>query len=81
MPLKKDIYEYFEREVIPHVHDAWIDESKLDHKDGQVGIVGYEVNFNRYFYKYIPPRPLSEIDKELKAVEEEIETILKMVAE
>jgi type I restriction enzyme M protein len=81
VPLKQDIREYFEREVLPHVPDAWIDEGKRDEKDGLVGIVGYEINFNRYFYKYVPPRPLEEIDAELKAVEAEIAALLVEVTE
>jgi type I restriction enzyme M protein len=76
VPLNQDIRNYFVREVVPHAPDAWIDESKRDEKDGQVGIVGYEINFNRYFYQYQPPRPLSEIDAELKAVEDEIAALL-----
>ncbi|MBL8288000.1 MAG: SAM-dependent DNA methyltransferase [Rubrivivax sp.] len=76
VPLKQDIREYFRREVLPHVPDAWIDEDKRDEKDGRVGVVGYEINFNRYFYRYVPPRPLEEIDAELKAVEAEIEALL-----
>ena len=71
---------YFEREVSPHVPDAWIDRSKKDKKDGQVGIVGYEINFNRYFYQYQPPRPLEAIDADLKQVEAEITELLKAVA-
>ncbi len=80
VPLKQDIRDYFKREVLPHVPDAWIDESKTDDKDGRVGIVGYEINFNRYFYKYVPPRPLELIDAELKAVEAEIAALLAEVA-
>ena len=76
MPLKQDIRDYFAREVLPHVRDAWIDEGKTDAKDGQVGIVGYEINFNRYFYTYVPPRPLAAIDADLKAVEAEIAALL-----
>ena len=79
VPLKQDIRDYFRREVLPHVPDAWIDEGRKDEKDGRVGIVGYEINFNRYFYKYVPPRPLEEIDSELKAVEEEIAALLAEV--
>ena len=74
--LKESIDDYFAREVLPHVPDAWIDSSKTDAKDGQVGIVGYEINFNRYFYVYQPPRPLAEIDADLKAVEAEIAALL-----
>ena len=76
VPLKESIDDYFAREVLPHVPDAWIDTGKTDAKDGQVGIVGYEINFNRYFYVYQPPRPLAEIDADLKAVEAEIAALL-----
>lgn len=76
VPLSQSIDDYFAREVLPHVPDAWIDIGKTDEKDGQVGIVGYEINFNRYFYVYQPPRPLVEIDADLKAVEAEIAALL-----
>ncbi len=76
VPLSQNIDDYFAREVLPHVQDAWIDTGKTDVKDGQVGIVGYEINFNRYFYVYQPPRPLGEIDADLKAVEAEIAALL-----
>ena len=81
VPLTQDIHDYFAEEVLPHVEDAWIDLSYIDEQDGQVGIVGYEINFNRYFYEYQPPRDLHEIDEELKAVEEEIRQILDEVTE
>jgi type I restriction enzyme M protein len=80
VPLKEDWREYVEREVKPFVPDAWVDESYCDARDGKVGRVGYEINFNRYFYKYVPPRPLEEIDAELKALEAEIAELLKEVA-
>lgn len=76
VPLSQNIDDYFAREVLPHVSDAWIDASKTDAKDGQVGVVGYEINFNRYFYVYQPPRSLVEIDADLKAVEAEIAALL-----
>jgi type I restriction enzyme M protein len=76
VPLGQNIDDYFAREVLPHVPDAWIDTGKTDAKDGQVGIVGYEINFNRYFYVYQPPRPLAEIDADLRAVEAEIAALL-----
>lgn len=76
VPLNQSIDDYFAREVLPHLPDAWIDTGKMDAKDGQVGIVGYEINFNRYFYVYQPPRPLTEIDSDLKAVETEIAALL-----
>ncbi len=79
VPLNESIEDYFAREVLPHVPDAWIDRSRKDHKDGKIGVVGYEINFNRYFYQYVPPRSLAEIDADLKQVEGEIEALLKQV--
>lgn len=67
---------YFEREVKPYVPDAWIDTRKRDPRDGKVGIVGYEINFNRYFYRYTPPRPLEEIEIEIRAIERDIMRLL-----
>ena len=81
VPLSESIYDYFAREVLPHVPDAWIDEKKVDKLAGEVGIVGYEINFNRFFYKYVPPRPLEAIDAELKQVEGEIAELLGEVTE
>ena len=52
---KNSVRAFFDREVKPHVPDAWIETGKRDLKDGRVGIVGYEINFNRYFYRYKPP--------------------------
>ncbi|MFJ4139816.1 type I restriction-modification system subunit M [Pseudomonas fragi] len=70
---------YFLKEVQPHVSDAWIDASKKDAKDQQVGIVGYEIPFNRHFYQYQPPRDLLEIDADLDAVSAEIMALLQEV--
>lgn len=81
VPLDHGITDYFETDVLPHVADAWINPDKRDARDGQIGLVGYEINFNRYFYQYVPPRPLAEIDAELKAVEKEIAELLAEVAE
>lgn len=81
VPFGTSIEEYFKTEVLPHVSDAFIDYSVRDEKDGEVGIVGYEINFNRYFYQYIPPRPLAEIDADLKACEARIQALLQEVAE
>ena len=71
VPLKEDIYEYFEREVKPHVPDAWIDESKTK--------IGYEIPFTRHFYKYTPLRSSEEIMVEIKELEESIMEKLKKV--
>ncbi|MDW2308115.1 class I SAM-dependent DNA methyltransferase [Vibrio sp. 1159] len=79
VPLTETVAEYFAREVLPHVPDAWIDESKTDELDGQVGIVGYEIPFNRHFYVYEPPRALEEIDADLDAVSAEIMQLLNEV--
>ena len=81
VPFLEDIRDYFAREVLPHVPDAWIDESYLDKKDKGVGIVGYEINFNRFFYKYEAPPKLEDIDRELKRVEAEIAELLGQVTE
>ncbi|NCT68327.1 MAG: SAM-dependent DNA methyltransferase [Rhodanobacteraceae bacterium] len=73
VPLGQDIDEYFRREVLPHAPDAWIDEAKSK--------VGYEIPFNRHFYVFEPPRPLHEIDEELKAVSARIMAMLGELAE
>jgi len=78
VPLAERVEVFFEREVRPHVPDAWIDTFKRDPKDRQVGLVGYEINFNRYFYRYTPPRPLEEIEADIRGIESDI---LSMLAE
>jgi type I restriction enzyme M protein len=78
VPLAESVEAFFDREVRPHVPDAWIDTSRRDPKDGEVGLVGYEINFNRYFYRYTPPRPLEEIESEIREIERDI---LRMLAE
>ncbi|MFM5058214.1 MULTISPECIES: type I restriction-modification system subunit M [Aeromonas] len=79
VPLGEDIHEYLKREVLPHVPDAWIDLGKTDPLDGQVGIVGYEIPFNRHFYQYQLPRDLAAIDADLDAVAREIMQLLAEV--
>jgi type I restriction enzyme M protein len=69
VPLKEDIEAYFQREVLPHVPDAWINHSKTK--------VGYEIPLTRHFYVYEPPRPLEEIEADIRALEDEILTLLK----
>ena len=70
VPLGEDIETYFQREVIPHFPDAWIDNDKTK--------IGYEIPFNRHFYVFKPPRELAEIDAELKGV---TDRIVKMIGE
>jgi type I restriction enzyme M protein len=71
VPLEEEIEEYMAREVLPHVPDAWVDGGKTK--------TGYEINFNRYFYQYSPPRPLDEIEADLRAIEAEIAELLAEV--
>lgn len=80
VPLAEPIEVFFEREVRPHVPDAWIDTARRDPKDGEVGLVGYEINFNRYFYEYRPPRPLEKIEADIQAIEKDIVAMLREVA-
>jgi type I restriction enzyme M protein len=68
VPLKAGIADYFKREVLPHVPDAWIDESRTK--------VGYEIPLNRHFYRYEPPRPLAVIEVDIKTLEQEIMSLL-----
>jgi len=67
VPLGEDIEEYFAREVAPHVPDAWIDHTKTK--------IGYEIPFTRHFYEYLPPRPLEEIDADVKRLIAEIQVL------
>jgi len=71
VPLKENIDDYFQREVLPHVPDAWIDHSKTK--------VGYEIPLNRHFYRYEPPRPLEAIEADIKGLETEIVALLAEV--
>lgn len=79
VPLGTDVEEYFQKEVLPYVPGAWINTSKRDHKDNEVGIIGYEIPFTRYFYEYKPPRDLEEIEKDIKETEKELVGLLKEV--
>jgi len=71
VPLGEDIREYFEREVLPHVPDAWIDDTKTK--------IGYEIPFTRHFYRYVVPRSLDEIDTDLNKLIAEITMLLAEV--
>jgi len=70
IPLKQDIDEYFEKEVKPYYKDVWMDRSKDK--------IGYEINFTKYFYKYVPPRPLEDIEKDIDKVTKEIKELVDM---
>ncbi len=71
VPLAEEVDAYIAREVLPHVPDGWVDESKTK--------VGYEIPLNRHFYVYEPPRPLEEIEADLQALEQEIAGLLSDV--
>lgn len=73
IPLKENIQEFFEREVLPFAEDAWWDEKETK--------IGYEINFAKYYYQHVPPRALSEIAKDILAIEEETEGLLKEIIE
>lgn len=73
------VEDYVRKEVLPHVPDAWINGERRDEADEGVGLVGYEIPFNRHFYVYEPPRELAEIDAELDAVSKEIMALLQEV--
>lgn len=79
VPWGTDVNEYFAKEVKPYVADAWINESVRDAKDGKVGIVGYEIPFTRYFYKYEAPRSLEAIEADIEKVENELLDLLKQL--
>ncbi len=72
VPLKEDVRDYFDREVKPHVPDAWIDEDKTK--------IGYEIPLTRHFYKYTPPRSPETIEKEIRELEGEIIKLLAAVS-
>ncbi len=79
VPLGSDVIEYFKKEVLPYVPDAWINTNIRDDKDGQVGKIGYEIPFTRYFYEYKPPRDFKEIEKNIKQIENELLSLLKEI--
>lgn len=79
VPLTEDIDAYMAREVLPHVPDAFVNPDIVDEKDGKVGKVGYEINFNRYFYVYKPPRPPHVIAEEIREMEKRFVELMKGV--
>ncbi len=83
VPLGQDPREYFEQEVEPHFPNVWINDSSKYHddQDGELGVIGYEINFDQYFYEYEPPRELEDIDQDLQEVEEGIAQLLQKVTQ
>lgn len=79
IPLSEDIDAYMKREVLPHVADAWVNTDITDEKDGKPGKVGYEINFNRYFYVYKAPRPPHVVADEIRVMEERFVELMKGV--
>ncbi|MBX0324793.1 type I restriction-modification system subunit M [Halomicroarcula sp. F13] len=81
VPLDKDVRDYFEEEVKPYQPHAWINEDMTDPQEGGLGKIGYEINFNRYFYEYEPPRPLEEIEEDIEEVEQQVVDMIQEVTE
>ena len=79
VPLTESVWDYFTREVRPYVADAFIDTAYTDNKDGRVGRIGYEINFSRYFYRYQAPRPLEEIQADIRVLEQDIMSLLQEI--
>lgn len=79
IPLMEDTGTYMKREVLPHVPDAFVNDSEKDEKDGKPGRVGYEINFNRYFYVYKPPRRPEVIAAEIREMEKRFIELMKSV--
>ncbi|MCV2355379.1 type I restriction-modification system subunit M [Paucibacter sp. B2R-40] len=79
VPLLEDLGTYIRREVLPHVPDAWVNGDITDEKDGKVGKVGYEINFNRYFYVYKAPRKPEVIAEEIREMEKRFVELMKGV--
>lgn len=76
VPLGQDVTEYFNQEVMPYVPNAWINTKVTDRKDGEIGKIGYEIPFTRYFYQYKPPRELSEIKADIQQTEQQLAKLL-----
>ena len=77
VPFGEDIAAYFAREVLPHWPDAWINHDVTDTRDGLTGVVGTEINFNREFYVYQPPRTRAQIAADIHAKEQKFMELLR----
>jgi type I restriction enzyme M protein len=80
VPLHEDIDSYFVREVLPHWSDAWINTEVKDERDGLIGVVGTEINFNREFYVYTPPRSRAVIQGDIETMEKRFMDMLRGVS-
>ena len=80
IPLTEDIGAYMKREVLPHVPDAYVNTDVVDDKDKKVGKVGYEINFTRHFYRFVPARSLETISKEIYTLQAELAEVLGMLS-
>ncbi len=75
------VQEFFDRQVRPYRPDAWINEEQVDKKNGYVGTEGYEINFNRYFYRFPPPRALEEVERDIVAhIDEFVDVLMGLTA-
>ncbi|WP_306061335.1 type I restriction-modification system subunit M [Natronococcus wangiae] len=81
IPLGTNPQEYFEKEVSPYLENAWVNESGKyhDEKDGKLGVVGYEINFDRHFFEYEEPRSIDAIDKEIQNLENEMSELIQNI--
>ena len=77
IPLSEDMQAYFNREVVPYAPSAWINTKVVDHKNGELGKIGYEIPFVRFFYEYKAPRDLKEIEADIQQTEQELAKLLK----
>ena len=77
VPLGTSIEDYMDSEVLPWADDAYVDQSYCDDQDEGVGIVGYEINFTKYFYQFTPLRPLEDITQDLLKLDEEMEGLMR----
>lgn len=77
VPIGQNVEKYLQREVVPYVPNAWINKKVVDHKDGEVGKIGYEIPFTRYFYEYKPPRDIADIQADIRASETELALLFK----
>jgi type I restriction enzyme M protein len=81
VPLGADPLDYFEEEVAPYLENAWVNDSNKyrDDQDGKIGVIGYEINFDKYFYEYEEPRDLEEIDDEIVSLKNKVSSLLDEV--